>query len=46
MGKNGYKDITKKIIETRDIIINGVKEIKELKILGDPKGSVVAIAWY
>jgi sphinganine-1-phosphate aldolase len=36
MGENGYLDATRKILETATKIKNGIREISELKILGDP----------
>jgi len=36
MGKQGYLDATRLILETADRIKQGIKEIPELKILGDP----------
>jgi len=46
MGIKGYEKLTKGIIECREEIINGVKEIKELVILGEPKGSVISLGWH
>ena len=36
MGAQGYLDATKKILETAEVIKQGIREIPELRILGDP----------
>ncbi|MBI4671890.1 MAG: aminotransferase class V-fold PLP-dependent enzyme [Chloroflexi bacterium] len=36
IGENGYLDATRKILETATKIKQGIREIPELKILGDP----------
>ncbi len=36
IGAQGYLDATKKILETAGVIKNGVRQIPELRILGDP----------
>jgi glutamate/tyrosine decarboxylase-like PLP-dependent enzyme len=36
IGEQGYLQATQKILETADIIKKGIREIPELKILGDP----------
>jgi glutamate/tyrosine decarboxylase-like PLP-dependent enzyme len=36
MGEKGYLDATRKILETASIIREGIKEIPEIRILGDP----------
>jgi len=46
LGRNGFEKIAQGVIETREKIINGVKDIKELKVLGDPKGSVISLGWF
>jgi len=36
IGAQGYMDATKKILETADAIKRGIREIPELRVLGDP----------
>ncbi|NJC99038.1 MAG: aspartate aminotransferase family protein [Anaerolineales bacterium] len=36
IGVHGYMDATKKILATADIIKQGIREIPELRVLGDP----------
>jgi glutamate/tyrosine decarboxylase-like PLP-dependent enzyme len=36
MGEQGYIEATKRILETASIIKSGIKEIPDLRILGDP----------
>ncbi len=36
IGKKGYLDATKRILETAEIIKKGIQEIPELRIMGDP----------
>jgi len=36
IGAQGYLDATKKILETAEVIKNGIRQIPELRILGDP----------
>jgi glutamate/tyrosine decarboxylase-like PLP-dependent enzyme len=36
IGAQGYMDATKKILETADAIKRGLREIPELRLLGDP----------
>ncbi|HDN79031.1 MAG: aspartate aminotransferase family protein [Chloroflexi bacterium] len=36
MGEQGYLEATRRILETANYILKGIKEIPELKVLGDP----------
>ena len=42
MGEDGYVDAARRIIETTQVIIKGLKEIPEIVIMGSPKAMVVA----
>jgi sphinganine-1-phosphate aldolase len=42
MGKEGYIEETRKIIEKTRALTEAIKQNKDLEILGDPKGMVVA----
>lgn len=42
MGEDGYVDATRRIVETTRAIIQGLKEIPGITIMGEPKAMVVA----
>jgi sphinganine-1-phosphate aldolase len=44
LGEDGYLELTKKIIETRDYFLNELAKIPELKLLAHPDSSLVAYA--
>lgn len=44
IGEKGYMAATRKILETADVIKNGIREIPELKILGDPLWVIAFVA--
>lgn len=43
LGEEGYIDLAKRTIETTDRFLDGIRQIPELYILGDPKASIFAI---
>lgn len=44
MGRNGYLEATRRIIETRKLIQQGIEAIPELRVQGSPQAMVVAWA--
>jgi glutamate/tyrosine decarboxylase-like PLP-dependent enzyme len=44
MGEEGYKKATREIMETTQAIIEGVKQIPELTILGQPVAMIIAFS--
>jgi glutamate/tyrosine decarboxylase-like PLP-dependent enzyme len=44
LGEQGYLELTRQIMETRDRILSGIRTIPGLFVLGDPDMSVMAIA--
>jgi glutamate/tyrosine decarboxylase-like PLP-dependent enzyme len=44
LGTEGYLDLTRRTIEARDRLLEGVRAIPELTVLGDPEAHLVAIA--
>lgn len=44
MGRNGYLNATKKIMETRKLIQEGISQISDLHVQGNPQAMVVAWA--
>jgi sphinganine-1-phosphate aldolase len=44
LGEDGYLEITRRVMETAVILRKGIQNIPDLKIIGDPHMSIMAIA--
>jgi len=45
LGEDGYTEINKKIMKEQKIIKEGISDISELELMGDPKAMVIGIRW-
>lgn len=44
LGMDGYVRLTKRTIETRDRMVEGIRAVDGLRVLGEPEGQMVAMA--
>jgi glutamate/tyrosine decarboxylase-like PLP-dependent enzyme len=44
LGVDGYRDLTRTVIDTTRRMVAGVRAIPELQVLGEPEAHIVAIA--
>jgi len=45
LGENGYTEINEKIMKEQKIIKKGIENMKEIELMGDPKGMIIAWRW-
>lgn len=45
LGEEGFVDINQKMMKEQKIIKKGIEEMKEIELMGDPKGMIIAWRW-